>query len=203
MGNKTIGLFLASVLSLALVVGCSELGKVDQGRVIEFDKEKKTLTFIQDKKAEPGKPDYNTLPPHTYTLPADPAEMGPEPKAGYRLKLDTDKNEIIIFDKASQSFKTITFQLVEMKKNVAKDDPLVYDKQADKPKKFPVIDKEKKTVTIYSGRQKLLVVFSVPEEHINLELKAWDSGDEVRVYYHQEGKAQRVMNISKTDIFKK
>lgn len=203
MGKKYSWLFLMTALPLAFVLGCSELGKVDQGRVIEFDKDKKIVTFIRDMKADIGKPEYTHLPPITYSLPEDLREMGPDPKAGYRMKLDTEKNVVIIFDKTSQNFKTINYQLVEMKKNVAKDDPLVYDKQTDKPKKFPVIDKEKKTITIYSGRQKLLVVFSVPEDTINLEPKTWDSGDEVRVYYHQDGKAQRLMNVSKTDIFKK
>jgi hypothetical protein len=203
MGKKYTWLFLMTFLPVVFMLGCGELGKVDQGRVVGFDKEKRTVTLIQDKKAEPGKPDYNTLPPHTYTLPEDPREMGPEPKAGYRMKLDTEKNTIVIFDPASQNFKTIVYQPVEMKKNVAKDDPLVYDKQADKPRTFPVIDRDKKTVTLYSGRQKLLVVLSVPEEYLNLEPKAWEAGDEVRIYYHQEGKAQRLMNVSKTDIFKK
>jgi hypothetical protein len=203
MGKKYSWLFLMALLPLVFVLGCGELGKVDQGRVIDFDKDKKTVTFIRDLKADIGKPEYTHLPPVVYTVPEDPGEMGPEPKSGYRMKLDTDKNVVVIFDKASQNFKTINYQMVEMKKNVAKDDPLVYDKQADKPKKFPIIDKEKKNITLYSGRQKLLVVFSVPEEYINLEPKTWDSGDEVRVYYHQDGKAQRLMNISKTDIFKK
>jgi hypothetical protein len=29
------------------------------------------------------------------------------------------------------------------------------------------------------------------------------NGDEMRIYYKQEGKASRVMNVSKTDIYKK
>jgi len=31
----------------------------------------------------------------------------------------------------------------------------------------------------------------------------WDSGDDIRIYYKEEGKASRLMNVSKTDIFKK
>jgi hypothetical protein len=193
------------VLSLVFAFGCSEkdFGKVDQGRVIEFDKDKWTITLIQDKKADPGKPDYSTLPPHTYALPKEPVEMGPEPKAGYRMKIDLQKKQIIIFDKAAQNLKTIDFNMIDNKEGIEKDNPLVFDKAANAAKKFPVVDREKKTITIYSGRQKTLTVISVPDEYFALPDKTWDAGDEVRVYYKEEGKALRFMNISKTDIFKK
>ncbi|MDP2799538.1 MAG: DUF4881 domain-containing protein, partial [Deltaproteobacteria bacterium] len=83
-----------AILPLILVLGCGELGKVDQGRVIEYDKEKGTVILIRDIKADPKNPDYTHLPPFTYELPKDPAEMGPEPKAGKRMKLDTKKSQI-------------------------------------------------------------------------------------------------------------
>lgn len=202
--SRKITLFaMLAILSFTLVFGCGELGKVDQGRVIEYDKEKKTVTIIQDKKADPGKPDYNTLPPHTYALPTDPMEMGPEPKAGYRMKLDTKTNQIVIFDSATQNFLTIDYKLVDQKENLDPKDPLVYDKAADKAKKFPVIDKEKKTITVYSKRQKIMTVFTPPDEYFARPDRTWDAGDEVRIYYKEEGKARRFMNISKTDIFKK
>jgi hypothetical protein len=86
---------------------------------------------------------------------------------------------------------------------VDKLDPLVYDAAAKAAKKFPVVDREKKAVTLYSGRQKLFVVFTMPDEYFAMPDSAWDAGDEVRIYYKQEGKAIRFMNISKTDIFKK
>jgi hypothetical protein len=197
MGKKLCCLTLITLLPLALALGCGEMGKVDQGRVIEYSAEKATVTLIQDKKAEPGSPDYNTLPPHVYALPTDPSEMGPEPKAGKRMKLDVEKKEIVIFDAANQNFKAVKFDLVDKKQGVTKNDPLV------EGKKFPVIDKEKKTISIYSGRQKLLVVFSVPDEYLSLPSETWEAGDEVRIYYKEPGKALRFMNISKTDIFKK
>lgn len=203
MSKKLNLIIILAVLSFALVFGCGELGKVDQGRVIEYDKEKRMVTLIQDKKADPGKPDYNTLPPHTYSLPTDPMEMGPEPKAGYRMKLDTKNNQIVIFDAATQNFKTIDYKLIDQKENVDPKDPLVYDKASDKAKKFPVVDKEKKAITIYSKRLKTLTTFSVPDEYFALPDKTWDAGDEVRIYYKETGKALRFMNITKTDIFKK
>jgi hypothetical protein len=130
-------------------------------------------------------------------------EMGPEPKAGYRMKLDTKKNQIIIYDTVTQNFLTIDYKLVDQKENLDPKDPLVYDKAADKAKKFPVIDKEKKTITVYSKRLKIMTTFTPPDEYFARSDKTWDAGDEVRIYYKEEGKAKRFMNLSKTDIFKK
>jgi hypothetical protein len=48
-----------------------------------------------------------------------------------------------------------------------------------------------------------LTTFSVPDEYFALPVGAWDAGDEVRIYYKEAGKARRLMNITKTDIFKK
>ena len=197
MAKRYIWLMVLALLPLALVLGCGELGKVDQGRVIAYDKTKGAVTLIQDKKAEPGKPDYNSLPPHTYLQPQDPGEMGQEPKAGLRMKLDMDKKIITIYDPETKGFKDISFEIVEQKTGVAKDNPLV------EGKKLPAVDKEKKTVTIYSGRQKLYAVITLPDEYLDRPPSTWDAGDEVRIYYKEPGKALRLMNISKTDIFKK
>ena len=91
----------------------------------------------------------------------------------------------------------INYTLIDQKENVAKNSPLV------EGKKFPIVDKDKKAITVYSGRQKLLVTFSVPEEYLALPNNTWEAGDEVRVYYKEPGKALRFMNITRTDIFKK
>ncbi len=190
-------LILLVILTLAMVLaGCGEQGKVDQGRVIAFDSAKGTVTFIQDVKADVGNPDYSGAP-HVYTLPSDPAERGADPKAGLRMKLDTKGKDIVIYDAATKGFKKIDYTLIDQKEGVGKDDPLVKDK------KFPQVDKSKKAITLYSGRQKLLVTFSVPDEYLDLPESTWEAGDEVRVYYKEPGKALRFMNISKTDIFKK
>lgn len=199
---KRISLFVAA-LALASLMGCTDYGKVDQGRVVAVDKQAGKVTFIQDKKAEPMAPDYSGLPPHTYSIPADPAEMGEFPKAGLRMKLDTQKSQIVIFDPQAQAFKTIAFKIHDMQEKVERDHPLVFDKETGKAKAFPFVDKAKKTVTIYSARQKMLVTFSVPDEYMSWPDSTWDAGDEVRVYYKEDGKSLRFMNISKTDIFKK
>ena len=197
MGKKYGWLMVLAILSAAFLSGCGEFGKVDQGRVIAYDEAKGTVTFIRDLKADVGRPDYTHLPPVTFEVPKDPDEMGPEPKAGLRMKLDPKAREIVIFDPATQNFKKIPYTLIDQKEKVGKSDPLVAGKQ------FPVVDRVKKTITIYSGRQRLLVTFSLPDEYFTLPDHTWDAGDEVRVYYKVPGKALRFMNITRTDIFKK
>ena len=199
MGKKVSWWALVASLATTLVLGglgCGELGKVDQGRVIAFDKEKATVTFINDVKHDPANPDYSGAP-MTFSLPTDPADRGEDPKAGKRMKLDAKTREIVIYDTGTQSMKKITYTLIDQKEGVAKDDPLV------KGKKFPLVEKDKKAITIYSGRQKLLTTFSLPEEYFALPDDTWEAGDEVRVYYKEPGKSLRFMNITRTDIFKK
>jgi hypothetical protein len=197
MLKKYCGLTLLVILPLILAYGCGEMGKVDQGRVIEFDKAKGTVTLIRDMKADPKSPDYSHLPPFVYEIPKDFNEMGPEPKAGLRMKLDAKAKQIIIFDPVSQNFKKIDYTLIDQKEGVEAENPLVKDK------KFPLVEKEKKAITLYSKRQKLLTTFSIPDEYFALPDSAWDAGDEVRIYFKEAGKARRLMNISKTNIYKK
>lgn len=189
-------ILLLAILPFALLCGCGEMGKVDQGRVIAFDKNKETVTFIVDVKHDPANPDYSGAP-ITFALPKEPSERGEDPKFGKRMKLDTKTREIVIFDVASKGFKKISYTLIDEKDGVDKNNPLVKDK------KFPAVDKAKKTITIYSGRQKILITFSLPEEYFALPDDTWEAGDEVRVYYKEPGKALRFMNITRTDIFKK
>lgn len=201
---KKIIRFVLAILPLAAIVGCSEkdFGKVDQGRTIAFDREKATVTFIRDVSADPRNPDYSHLPPVTYHMPKDLSETGPEPKVGWRMRLDTGKKQIVIFDPADRNFKTIHYHLVDHQEGIEKDYPIVFDKAKGEPKKFPVVDEEKRTITIYSSRQKTLTTITVPDEYFVLPEIAWDSGDEVRVYYKEDGKALRFMNITKADLFK-
>ncbi|MBF0390484.1 MAG: DUF4881 domain-containing protein [Desulfamplus sp.] len=194
--KKFIGFTLA-VAALMLISGCNEMGEVIQGRVIAYDKSSNEVTFIEDTSQVKGKPDYTALPPVVFKTPADKNEMGAAPSVGQRMKLDIEKNSITIFDIATQQFKEIVFTLIDKKENIAKEDALV------KGKKFPIIDKTAKTIQIYSSRQKILITFSLPEEYFSLPDETWSAGDEVRIYYKEKGKALRMMNVTKTDIFKK
>ena len=199
MGKKLNWWALVATLTATLLLGgfgCGEQGKVDQGRVIAFDKDKSTVTLINDVKHDAANPDYSGAPV-TFALPKDPAERGEDPKPGLRMKLDTKTREIVIYDMLTKGMAKITYTLIDQKENVAKNSPLVVEK------KFPIVDKDKKAITVYSGRQKLLVTFSVPEEYLALPDNTWEAGDEVRIYYKEPGKAARFMNITRTDIFKK
>lgn len=201
---RKILLTMATTIFLPIFLfGCTEFGTVDQGRAIEFDKEKGLVTVIRDVKHDAKNPDYSFLPPVTYQKPVDLQEMGADPKAGYRLKLDTKKKQIVIFDKAVQNFKTIDYIPVDEQENIDRKHPLVYDNATERAKKFPMVDTDKNQITIYSPRQKILVTISVPAEYFALPDYTWDSGDEVRIYSKEQGKALRLMNISTTDIFKK
>lgn len=187
------------IAALLIFTGCNEMGKVTQGRTIAFDKEAGTVTFIVDKSpgSVKGKPDYTGLPPVVFKIPSDFNEMGPAPAVGQRMGLDTEKNEITIFDMATGQLKTIVYTPVDKKDKIEKDNALVKDV------KFPIVDRTAKTIQIYSKRQKLLVTLSVPDEYMDLPDQTWAAGDEVRIYYKDDGQALRMMNITKTDIFKK
>ncbi len=194
---RKLGWFtLLALLPLALVFGCEKRGNVVQGRVVNKDKAKKTIDLVLDIKHELGNPDYDQLPPVTYALPQDPAEMGPEPKAGKLMEVDPDKKEITIFDDATQSFKTILYQPIDVVKDVGIRDPRAQ-------KKFPIVDRDKKTITVYHKRKRLITAFSLPEEYFKLPDETFGFGDEVRIYSKAPGKSHRLMNISETDIYKK
>jgi len=204
MNIKHILLTVAATSMALSLVGCKgDFSKVEQGRTIAFNKETKEVTLIHDSAMDPQKPVYDVLPPSVFKLPVDPKETGPEPKAGQRMKLDTDKKKIVIFDTTTQKLVDIPITIVDLQQPIDKEHPLVYDKAEKKAKKFPAIDKEKKTITIYSGRQKMLCTFSVPENYFSYPESTWDAGDEVRLTYKTAGQSLRFMNVSKTDIFKK
>lgn len=193
--------WILGVVALSLTVSGCNFGKVDEGRTIKYDKEKQIVTIIRNTGDEKN-PKYDG-PPVSYKMPEDPNERGPEPKEGGRLNLNVTKQQITIFNPQTQKIETIPITIVDKKENVEKTDPLVFDTAQGKPKKFPAVDKERKTITLYSSRQKLLVTFSLPEEYFNLPASTWDAGDVVRIYYKEEGKARRFMNVTQTDIYKK
>lgn len=200
--HSTLRQILLAALPVLLLAGCVDYGKVDQGRTVAIDKEKKTLTMIPNMSTDPAKGDFK-LPALTFSYPADPMDMGQDPKPGLRMKLDAEKSEIVLYDPQKKSFDTIAIQIVDKQVGIDSKHPLVYDEAAGKAKNLPAVDKDKKTVTIYSGAQKLLVTFVVPDQYLSLPASAWNSGDIVRIYFKDDGKALRVMNVTATNIFKK
>lgn len=204
MNMRKIMLAMAVTSMAMTLMGCNtEFAKVEQGRCIGFDKEKKEVTLINDSAMDSQKPVYDVLPPSVFKLPTDPAEMGPEPKPGQRMKLDTEKKLITIFDTSSQKITDVPINIVDLQQPIDKEHPLVYDKAEKKAKKFPSVDTEKKTVTVYSGRQKMLCTFTVPDQYFSYPVSTWDAGDEVRLTYKEPGQSLRFMNVTKTDIYKK
>jgi len=198
--QTVIATLLAAALAIPLA-GCTgdNFAKVEQGRVIAYDEAKGEVTVIHDSAMDAQNPVYDVLPPVVFKLPTDKSETGPLPKAGQRLKLDVKKGaeEIYIFDAVAQKLAHIPLQNVDVQMPVEKNSPLVKDKE------FPIIDKEKQTITIYSSRQKMLCTFGLPAEYADYPPSTWSAGDEVRFTYKEEGQMIRFMNISQTDIYKK
>ncbi|MGA3128787.1 MAG: DUF4881 domain-containing protein [Candidatus Korobacteraceae bacterium] len=195
ISRRVLTLLLACVPAL-FTFGCSNLGKVEQGRVIAFDKEKGLVTVIRDSAPKANKPQYDVLPPFTVKIPADPNEMGPAPVAGKRLLFDTANKKIVVFDTVAGNIKTITYTPLTEASNVAKDDLRV------KGIPFPIVDRKNKAIMIYSSRDKKLVKFTLADEYFALPDDTWQAGDDVRYYYKQPGQALRMMNVTRTDIMK-
>lgn len=193
---KIRSLLLTLVVALSFGLAACDFGTVDQGRTVAFDKAAWTVTIVQDVKHDQLNPDYSGGLV-TFKLPSVPEEMGPEPVAGGRLKLDVDKKEIVIFNPETKKVETLPIEVLDVQKSLGRDHPLI------KGKAFPVIDKEKGTITEYSARQKLLATFKVPVGMENLPPVTWEAGNEVRIYFKQPGQALRFMNISKTNIYKR
>jgi hypothetical protein len=190
------------IVGLLMIIGCGGKEKTDQGRVVAFDKAKRTITLIRDKKTNTQNPDYTHLPPITYLLLKDFLGIEPELKVGLRMKLDTEKNQVLIYDPTSQNFQTIDYTVLDKKERIAIDNPLVFDMDNKNPKEFPIIDRERKMITVYSRRQRILTTFTLPEAYFALPEYTWNAGDEVRVFYKEEGKALRFINITRIGFVK-
>ncbi len=195
ISKKMLTLLLACAPVL-FSLGCSNYGKVDQGRVIAFDKEKGLATVIRDSAGTTNKPSYDLLPPVTIKIPPDPDEMGPHPAAGKRLLFDTESKKVVVYDAIAGSIKTITYTPLLEVSNVAKDDARVKGVQ------FPIVDRQNKAITLYSSRDRKLVKFTVADEYFALPDDTWKAGDDVRYYYKKPGQALRLMNVSATDVMK-
>ena len=198
MKIRNLVLMLAMTFSVALLTGCNFDGGVEQGRCVAYDATAKTLTIVVDVTHDQFNPHYSGGT-HTFKLPENPQDMGPAPTPGGRLMIDTTKNIVLVYDQKSNSVREIPVQFTDVEKNVGSDHPKV------KGKTFPLIDKEQQTVTVYSGRQKSLITFKVPAEAQDFPAYMWTAGDEMRIAFRNADKAQsmRIMNVTKTNIFKK
>jgi len=192
------------VLTGLMLAGCGDYGKVEQGRTVAFDKEKSQVTIIIDNNLDVKKqPNYQTLPPHVYTLPTVAAERGADPSPGLRMGFDVEKKIITMYNPKTKAFEELPFEVKDDHQNVdvRRRHPLVWDPATRRAFKFPKIDAAERTITIYSRRQLRLSTIKLSEtDFAKYKDSEWDAGDEVRIYYKEQGKSLRFMNITKTDI---
>lgn len=187
MTNKKYGLLLLTMAATLAAPGCAIDGKVEQGRVIAYDKQTKSATVLLEEKENSS---VQVLPPVTVQMPADPEEMGPEPKAGKLLLLDTKGRHLILFDPAAGQLRTIAYTPVKERHDVAK---------SPGPSK---VDREAKTITIYSVAAKTVLTFAASDELLAMPADTWKFGDVVRYYYKDPHQALRMMNVSRADLSK-
>lgn len=183
---------LAAMLCMALAVPA--LAADSFGRVVAYDKDKKCVTFIEDKLAwsNPKRPEFTVLPAKMVILAADPADMAP--KAGGRLRVDYEKKEIIIYNPESKAIEAFPVEIVNIEENIDPGNALLKD--GDKPKAFPLVNKDASTVTIYSARQKSIATVKVPAKYMTLPQATWDDGHNIKVTVEGD-KATSFTNLSK------
>jgi hypothetical protein len=167
---------MAAALALA---GCGPLGKVEQGRVVAYDPQTRQVTLIRD----PG-----VLPPVTVQAPTNPNEMGPAPAAGGLMQLDTRNRRIVIYDRATQGLRTIQYTPLEERRNVVR---------SPGP---PVVDRARKTITLYAAKERTLITFAASSDLLAMTAGTWRAGDVVRYYYKDPARALRMMNVTATDL---
>ncbi|MDR0815884.1 MAG: DUF4881 domain-containing protein [Desulfovibrio sp.] len=186
---------LISVLALSFALAACDFNSgVEQGRAVAFDPATKTMTIVVDANRNSANPSY-TGAVITYKLPVEAKEMGPKPLVGGLLKINLDKS-LVIFDPVFNAPKEIAVEFTDVEKNIDSKHPKVAGKT------FPLIDEEKERVTIYSSDLKALITFK-PQRLLSPDV--WADGDIMRVAFRNDDKIQaiRVMNVSKTDIFKR
>ena len=195
MLGRTSGFALLCIACLLVLVGCGGFGQVNQGRVVAYDAAKGLVTLIPEARGqEPSAMKHGVPPPVTIQVPDDPGQMGPAPKSGRLISLDSQNRKVVVFDPATQSFESIAFKLVGQRDGVFEDDPAL------KGAKFPKIDRNRKTITVYVPQQRQLVTFAVPDEYFDMPADTWAVGDEIRYYYKDPHKALRLMNVTRTGV---
>ena len=183
---------LAAAFCMSLAVSAQAADSY--GRVVGYDKEKKSVTYIEDKLAwsNPKRPEFTVLPAKVVTLTQDPGDMAP--KAGGRLRVDYGTKEIIIYNPETKAIEAFPVEIVKIEEGVEAGSPLLKD--GDKPKSFPVVDKPNSTVTIYSARQKSIATVKVPEKYMTLPQATWDDGHNIKLSVDGD-KASAYTNLSK------
>jgi len=206
MVRKILPMLLVLIgLSLA---ACGEYGQVEQGRVVKYDTSTTPATawIIKDNGIDDKHPKYDVLPAHKFTIPTDPGEMGQAPHVGKRVNLNVQDKVITMYNFETEQFDKLPFELISNDTDVSvrRKHPLVWDNATGKERKFPEINAAERTIKIYSRRQEVLSLIKLsPEDFSKYKEEDWDAGDEVRIYYKEDGKALRFMNVTRTDFTKR
>lgn len=191
-------IWLGAAMACSLGLTACNFGDVEQGRCVAFDEAKKSFTMVLDVNHDQLNPAY-TGGVHTYLLPSDPAEIGPLPKPGGCVDVNPAAGTVTVYNPETNALDAIAVKFVDVEEGIVSRHPKVEGKT------FPIIDKEKSTVTVYVPPKRLLVTFTPPADKMELPASAWTKGDELRIYYKENAKHQalRFMNITQTNLFKK
>ncbi len=193
-GKVATGMAVSALLLAAGGLLACSFGRVGQGRAVAYDKQQGLVTLVQESGvAKGGQPQY-ALPAVQVKIPIDASEMGPAPRPGKLLSIEPQARQLVVFDAAAADFKTIPYTSVKEEAGVFGDDPRVA--------RMPLIDREKKAITLYSAHERKLLTFTVAEEYFGLPDDTWKAGDEIRYYFKQPGRALRMMNVTRTDVRK-
>ena len=97
---------------------------------------------------------------------------------------------MVVYDRSSKSFRAIPYELLAEQRNVAK---------SPGP---PVVDRARKTITLYAAKDHALITFGASDDLLAMPADTWRAGDVVRYYYKEPGRALRLMNVTRTDLSK-
>ena len=95
----------ACLVSLAMVgTSCGELGRVEQGIVVDYDQLAGTMTVVCDSNPKgAGPPSYNRFPPVTVKLPSNPEDRAQTLGAGRLLSVSREDNTVIVYDARTEA----------------------------------------------------------------------------------------------------
>ncbi|MDR2696354.1 MAG: DUF4881 domain-containing protein [Deltaproteobacteria bacterium] len=180
------GILLVTLLGIA----SAALAETMQGRTIVFDQNARTILILPNKSGDMRSTDY-VLPAVSFALPADSAAIDVPPVAGGRMRLDLEKNFVRIYNPATAAYEEIPIKILNIVKDITAEHELV------KGKSFPVIDREKKTITEWSPRQGLVATFTADDKYLMMPPGTWVAGNEVLIHYATPGKADRIENLTR------
>jgi hypothetical protein len=109
------------------------------------------------------------------TCPPTPSRWAPSPRrrtgrAGH------ERQKFVIYDRATKSFTGGALHPAGRPEERGGKDPRLLDAATGQPRKLPLLDRENKTVTLYSKRQKVLTRWGGPNEYLSLPESAWEAG---------------------------